>query len=116
MKLRPFRAAVALTTALTTATSPLLAGAQPSYEFKSYKQGLVVSGSTLAPEAPAPVTPPPVTPQPALTLSTTAINFGDVATNTSETRQVLVSNPGTGSLSFTAAPAVTGAAEFSELP
>ncbi len=47
-----------------------------------------------------------------LRLSANAINFGDVATNTTETRQVLVSNPGTGSLSFTAAPAVTGDAAF----
>ena len=50
--------------------------------------------------------------QAGLQLSTSAINFGDVATNTTETRQVLVSNPGTGALSFTAAPAVNGDAVF----
>ncbi len=100
MKLRPFRAAVALTTALTTAVAPLLAEAQTTYEYKTFKPGLVVSGAAAAAQA-------------ELQLSTTAINFGDVATNTSETRQVRVSNLGTGSLSFTAAPAVTGAAEFS---
>lgn len=111
MKLRPFRAAVALTAALTTAVSPLLVNAQAAYEYKAYKQGLVVTGAATDP-APGPVTPPPPSPQPALQLSTTAINFGDVATNTTETRQVLVSNPGTGPLSFTAAPAVTGDAAF----
>lgn len=35
-----------------------------------------------------------------------------MATHTTETRQVLVSSPGTGPLTFTAAPAVTGATEF----
>jgi hypothetical protein len=98
MKLRPFRAAVALTTALTTAVSPLLAEAQTAYEYKSFKPGLVVDSSP--------------TSQPGLQLSTTAIHFGDVATHTTETRQVRVSNPGTGSLAFTAPPAVTGATEF----
>lgn len=111
MRLRPFRTAVALTAALTTAVSPLLVNAQAAYEYKAYKQGLVVTSAATAP-APGPVTPPPPSPQPALQLSTTAINFGDVATNTTETRQVLVSNPGTGPLSFTAAPAVTGDAAF----
>lgn len=112
MKRNSFRAAVALTAAFTTAVSPLLVSAQTTYEYKAFKQGLVVSGAATAP-TPSPVTPPPPSPQPALQLSTNAINFGDVATNTTETRQVLVSNPGTGSLSFTAAPAVTGDAAFS---
>ena len=98
MKLRPFRAAVALTAALTTAAAPVLAGVQTAYEYKSFKPGLVVDGASSSPTG--------------LQLSTTALNFGNVATNTTETRQVLVSNSGTGSLSFTAAPAVTGAAEF----
>jgi alpha-tubulin suppressor-like RCC1 family protein len=111
MKLHSLRVAAALTAALTTAVSPLLVSAQTAYEYKAYKQGLVVTGAATAP-GPGPVTPPPQSPQPALQLSTSAINFGDVATNTTETRQVLVSNAGTGSLSFTAAPAVTGDAAF----
>lgn len=110
MKLHSLRAAASLTAALTTAVSPLLVNAQ-TYEYKAYKQGLVVTGAATAP-APGPVTPPPPSPQPALQLSTSAINFGEVATNTTETRQVLVSNIGTGSLSLTAAPAVNGDASF----
>ncbi|RKJ98596.1 choice-of-anchor D domain-containing protein [Alicycliphilus denitrificans] len=113
MKLRPFRAAVALTTALTTAAAPLLAGAQTYYEYKSFKPGLVVNGTGSGSEQVPSSGGNPQAPQPALQLSTTAINFGDVATHTTETRQVLVSNPGTGPLTFTTAPAVTGAAEFS---
>jgi len=112
MKLHSLRAAASLTAALTTAVSPLLVSAQTAYEFKTFKQGLVVTGAATAP-APGPVTPPPPSPQPALQMSTSAINFGDVATNTTETRQVLVSNTGTGSLSFTAAPSVTGDPAFS---
>jgi alpha-tubulin suppressor-like RCC1 family protein len=111
MKRNSFRAAVALTAAFTTAASPLLVSAQTSYEYKAYKQGLVVTGAATAP-APGPVTPPPPSPQPALQLSTSAINFGEVATNTTETRQVLVSNPGTGALSFKADPTVTGDTVF----
>lgn len=111
MKRNSLRVAVALTTALTTAAAPLLVGAQTAYEYKAYKQGLVVTGAASSPgtPSPGPVTPAP---QPALQLSTTAINFGDVATNTTETRQVLVSNTGTGSLSLTAAPMVTGDVAF----
>lgn len=109
---RTSQRAVALTTALLTAISPLMVNAQARYEFKNFKQGLVVSSPGTG-QAPPPVTPPSApSPQPAIALSTTDINFGEVATNTTETRQVLVSNPGTGPLTFTAAPAVTGAAEF----
>src|SRR5574337_1695692 len=111
MKRNPLRAAVALTAALTTAASPLLVSAQTAYEFKAFKQGLVVSGTGTGQAPDAGSDPSPST-QPALQLSTSIINFGDVATNTTETRQVLVSNPGNGSLSFTAAPVVTGAAAF----
>lgn len=110
MKLRPFRAAVTLTTALTTAAAPLLAGAQTSYEFKKYVPTLAATGSGSGQAPGAGGTSP--APQPALQLSTATINFGDVATHTTETRQVLVSNPGTGPLTFTAAPAVTGATQF----
>lgn len=91
-----FRAAVALTTALTTAAFAPLAGAQTSYQLKMYKQGLTVSEDPAA----------------ALELSAGSIDFGDVAANSVETRQVRVSNPGTRPLTFTASPAVNGAAEF----
>lgn len=111
MKLHSFRVAIALTAALTTAVSPLLVSAQTAYEYKAYKQGLVVDGANASPGTPAPGPGTPA-PQPALQLSTTAIDFGDVATNTTETRQVLVSNPGTGSLSFTTAPAIIGDTAF----
>jgi alpha-tubulin suppressor-like RCC1 family protein len=109
MKLHSLRVAAALTAALTTAFSPLLVSAQTAYEYKKYTPGLVVMGigSGQAPGSGENGSPPL-----GLRLSANAINFGDVATNTTETRQVLVSNPGTGSLSFTAAPAVTGDAAF----
>ena len=98
MKSHPFRAAVALTAALTTAATPLLAAAQTSYEYRALKTGLVVTDASPAKAGPQ--------------LSTTAIHFGEVATNTTEKRQVLVSNPGTGTLSVTAEPVVTGDAAF----
>lgn len=112
MKLLPLRAAVALTAALLTAASPFLAAAQTTYEFKKYAPRLVVDGpgSGQTPGSGGGGNLP--TPQSALQLSTSAINFGNVATHTTETRQVLVSNPGTGTLSFTAVPAVTGDAAF----
>lgn len=112
MKLHPLRVAATLTAALTTAVAPLMVEAQTAYEFKKYTPGLVVNGpgSGQTPDSGGGVTPP--APRPALQLSTSAINFGDVATNTTETRQVLVSNPGTGVLSFTAAPAVSGDVAF----
>jgi len=109
MKLHSLRVAASLTAALTTAVSPLLVSAQTTYEYKKYTPGLVVSGTG---SGQAPGSGGSTSSQPGLQLSTTAINFGDVATNTTETRQVLVSNFGTGSLSFTAAPAVTGDASF----
>jgi alpha-tubulin suppressor-like RCC1 family protein len=56
--------------------------------------------------------PPPPAGGPELVLSTHSLNFGNVATNTTEKRQVLVTNPGTGTLNFTAAPTVTGASAF----
>lgn len=109
MKTRSLNGAVSLVAAFVTAAAPLLSAAQTAYEFKTFKKGLVVSGAA-TPETPA--TPPGPTPQPVLQLSTNAVNFGEVATHTTETRQVLVSNTGTGSLSFTAVPAATGDAAF----
>lgn len=109
MALHSLRAAVALTAALTTAISPVLVRAQTAYEYQKYTPGLVVKGigSGQAPGSAENGSPPL-----GLRLSANVINFGDVATNTTETRQVLVSNSGTGLLSFTAAPAVMGDVAF----
>ena len=109
MKRNPLRVAVALTAALTTAVLPLLVSAQTAHEFKKYTPGVVVRGTG---SGQAPGSGGNAASQPGLQLSTTAIDFGNVATNTTETRQVLVSNTGTGLLSFTAAPAVMGDAAF----
>lgn len=49
---------------------------------------------------------------PDLALSTNLVVMDLVPTNTTQKRQVLVTNPGTGTLSFTAAPAVRGDSEF----
>lgn len=113
MKLHSLRVAASLTAALTTAVSPLLVSAQTAYEFKAFKQGLVVNGPGSGQTSGSGDNS---SPQPVLHLSTTTINFGDVATKTTETRQVLVSNTGTGSLSFTSAPAVTGDPAFGAGP
>lgn len=102
---------MALSAAVASAVSPLWSRAQTAYEFKNFKQGLVVTDSSTAPGAPVVEQPTP-SPQPTVRLSTASVNFGDVPTNTTETRQVLVSNTGTGALSFTAAPAVTGDPAF----
>lgn len=89
-------APLALLVALLCAGLAHAGGGAASYEFHQPVSTLVVDSGA------APVG--------SLLLSTSAIDFGSVATHTSETRQVLVSNDGTGVLSFTAAPAVTGAA------
>lgn len=47
-----------------------------------------------------------------LTLSSTSVNFGSVATNTTHTREVLAHNSGSGVLSWSAAPAVSGNAAY----
>ena len=60
MNQRPFRAVAALAVTLTTALTPLLAGAQATYEYKNFKPGLVVSGTASSPETPA---PPPTEPE-----------------------------------------------------
>lgn len=108
MKLRPFRAAVALTAALTTAAAPLSAAAQTTYEFKKYAPRLAVegSGSGQTPGSGGGGNPP--TPQSALQLSTSILNFGDTSTLTPTTRQVTVTNTGKAPLTFTAASSVQG--------
>ena len=45
-------------------------------------------------------------------LSTTAISFGNVATNTTTTRQVVATNTGAGLLTWGAAPAIEGHGVF----
>lgn len=109
MKLHALRVAASLTAAMATAVSPLLASAQTAYEYKKYTPGLGVMGIG---SGQAPGSGENGSPLLGLRLSANAINFGDVATNTTETRQVLVSNTGAGSLSFSAAPTVMGDAAF----
>ncbi len=106
----------------TLALSQAMAFAQASspFEYKALVKTLVVSGpssdggQTTTPSTPAaPSTPTaPSTPAAAVRLSTTAVSFGSVATHTSATRQVVLTNTGTGDLSLTLAPAVTGDAAF----
>lgn len=96
----PFALTALLAAVFTAAFSPSAVSAQPSYEYRVNRPGMAVGQASPAPESPVL--------QPALQLSTSAIDFGAVATNTTQTRQVLVSNPGTGALSLTSAPAVTG--------
>ncbi len=97
--------------ALLLAAVPALALAQTTqYEFRRPVGTLTVTGSPSTPTNPTDPTPSGSTP--ALSLSTQAIDFGNVATNTTAKAQVLVSNPGTGTLNITSAAAVTGAAAF----
>ena len=73
-----------------------------SFEYRRLAKELVVlgegSGGSTAPD---------------LALSAQSVDFGSVATNTTETRQVLATNSGGGVLSWTAAPTVSGNAAFS---
>ncbi len=89
---------------------PLSAAAQPRYEFKRVVPGLMGGGTLPAPgESTTPQAPVGT---PVLGLSTQAVDFGNVATNTTEKRQVVVSNTGNGTLSITRAATVSGASEF----
>lgn len=110
MKTRSLRAAVALSAALTAALTPIAASAQTTYEFKRAVPGLKGGGTLPAPGNPG--TPSAPTGTPVLGLSTQAVDFGNVATNTTEKRQVVVSNTGDGTLSITRAATVSGAVEF----
>lgn len=96
MKNLSFRACALPLAVLAAAMAPLLVNAQGVYQYRVHKPSLAVSAAT----------------SPAMQLSTSAIDFGNVATHTLQTRQVLVSNTGTGALLFTAAPAVAGSAAF----
>lgn len=101
MKLAPIRTAVALLTAFTAVVPVSVQAQQEPLEFRLRYPGLQVTD----PEGGSPSVP-------LLQLSTKLVDFGDVATNTTESRQVLVSNEGTAGLTFTAAPAVAGHAAF----
>lgn len=86
--------------------------ASGDFEVRVPLQGLSVSapaaGGSLNPSGGgAPVTAPA-----RLELSTGAVDFGSVATHTTETRQVLATNTGEQGLLLTAAPAVSGDAPF----
>ncbi len=112
MKTRSLRAAVALSAALTAALTPIAASAQTTqYEYRKVAKTLVVNGET-SPIQPGGEASGGTQGSPIMGVSSLSVDFGNVATNTTETRQVVVSNDGTGTLSFTAAPTVTGAAEF----
>lgn len=74
-----------------------LAQAQSPYEFKQLIRTLEVGAAGAAP---------------ALTLSSQTLNFGSIATHTVATRQVLASNTGEATLSWTAAPEVRGDLAF----
>lgn len=116
MKTRPLRAAAALSAALTTALTPIAASAQttPSatqYEYRKPAKTLVVNGGA-SPVQPGGEASGGAQGSPVLGVSSQAVDFGNVATNTTEKRQVVVSNDGDGLLTFTAAPTVTGATEF----
>lgn len=85
--------------------------AQSTFEFKAHKPGLQVTSGSSTPVTPP--SPPPAAPGVGVFgLSSASVDFGSVATNTSTTRQILVSNTGTGSFTFTAVPAVTGDTAF----
>ena len=76
------------------------ANAQATYEYRRLVPTLEVTGQS-QPAGSA-----------ALELSSSAVNFGSVATNTTATRQVVATNAGSGVLAWSAAPAVAGASEF----
>lgn len=88
----------AVAVALLASQSP--AWAQSAYEFKQRINTLQVGA--VAPASPAP----------GLQLSSSALNFGSVATNTTVSRQLLATNSGTGTLSWSASPVVSGDLAF----
>lgn len=102
----PFRLALPL--ALLLSALPLLASAQ-TYEYQRSVLGLRVSGAGTGTDS-QPGTPPTV-PANAQT-STSLVDFGSVATHTTEKRQVVLTNTGGSGLGFTAAPAVLGDLAF----
>ncbi len=108
------RVAAALTTVLTTAFVPTLAQAQTApptqYEYRKLAKTLAVNGEVSNGTGQGAGQGSGGTP--VLGLSTQAVDFGSVATNTTEKRQVVVSNTGNGTLSITRAATVSGAAEF----
>lgn len=97
--MHPWLTATFLSVALASAPS---AWAQ-DFEFKRLVKDLRVTGddSSL-----------PADPGSAISFSTQAINFGSVATHTTQTRQVAVSNTGAQGLAFNALPVVSGDASF----
>lgn len=103
MDFSSLRAAAALTTILSTVGWPLLVNAQAAYEYKTFRQGLVVS---------APTPPGVALPE----LSTTSLNWDPAVTpvpvNGSGTQYVLLMNQGTAGLRLVSAPAVTGSGQF----
>ena len=101
-------AAAALATFAWLSAVPVLASAQ-TYEFQMSVMGLRVSGvgtgtgsqPDTQPHAPG-----------SLQTSTSLVDFGSVATHTTEKRQVVLTNTGGSGLGLTAAPAVLGDLAF----
>lgn len=107
--LKAYVVAAGLLAGLAPLTSSAL---ETTYSYKVFKKNLMAGqGASAVPESIGGDTGDALVPED-LFLSTTFIDFGDVATNTTETGQVLVSNFGTGTLTFTAVPKVSGDAEL----
>lgn len=106
MKLHSLRVAVTLTAALTTVFSPLLVSAQTAYEYKAYKQGLVVTAPT-----PSGVARPE--------LSASSLSWDPLVTPVlvggSGTQSILLMNQGTAGLRLLSTPAVTGSGQFTSI-
>lgn len=70
------------------------------------------SGSTSGTDSGS-TTPPAPTPAPVVTLSTSTLNFGTLASGQTGSAAVVLTNTGNASLTFTSAPAVSGDSAFS---
>ncbi len=102
--------AAALVTFAWLSALPVLTSAQ-TYEFQRSVMGLRVSGAgtgTGTGSQPDTVPPAPASAQ----TSTSLVDFGSVATHTTEKRQVVLTNNGGSGLGLTAAPAVLGDLAF----
>lgn len=109
--MKPLFRLSALSVALANLFLSAGAFAQTSgYEIRKPVPGLSVQpASTTTTPTPTPPSPPPVL-VPQLQLSTSSVDFGSVPVGQDSTAQVLVTNVGTGSLSITQTPSVTGSA------
>lgn len=102
---RPARTSVLIAAALAAMAGAVSAQAQTTYQYQRLSRGLSVT-------PPAAATPPAPTAEGILSLSTATVDFGSLAATSTLTRQVLVSNTGTGGVTWSSVPTVTGAAAF----